>query len=392
MKSIIVSLLAGLLGVVLLLSGLAWDAILHSADPTLAEREGIFTLSNPGHALLAAGMALTCGGIIAALYFAWGMTHDPGLLGHARTRKLATAAASFGAMGAVVFAMAMSASGHEHGHAETAADGHVHAHDDLVSMPLDVGTLMPSAAELTPHEHPAPTPEAQVVAQPSGAEDMLHAHEEAPAPATQAEPVVQEEQPHAHEEAPPPEPMAPAPAEMPTDAGHDHGAPAAPATADEAACGAALVEDVRAATARFETFDVAVAEGYVKNTPGQFVAHYHNWSYGRDGKVLDLGRPEDLMYVKTTTGMHLAGVMFLGIKGKAPPQPCGSVTSWHTHDNICFNTSTGAVVGITNAQGDCPAGSILYVPPDMMHVWLVPNPNGQFDAHMDPQYLLGLFN
>jgi hypothetical protein len=49
-------------------------------------------------------------------------------------------------------------------------------------------------------------------------------------------------------------------------------------------------------------------------------------------------------------------------------------------------------VGITNAQGKCPAGSILFVPPDMMHVWLVPNPNGQFDEQMDPQYLLGLFS
>ena len=324
MKNIILSLLAGLLGVVLLLTGLAWDAILHAADPTLAQREGIFTVSNPGHALLAAGMALTCGGIIAALYFAWGMTSDPGLLGRPRTRKLATAAASFGAMGAVVFAMAMSASGHEHGHDEAvAADGHAHTHDDLASMPVDGDTTMPTAAESTPHDHTTPSPEAQVVAQPSGAEDMPHAHEEVPAPAAQAQPVVQEEEPHAHEERPAADAMAPAPPDMPADAGHDHGAPAAPATADEQACGAALVEEVRAATARFEDFNVAVAEGYVKNTPGQFVAHYHNWSYGRDGKVLDLGRPEDLMYVKTASGMRLAGVMYIGIKGQAPPQPCG---------------------------------------------------------------------
>jgi hypothetical protein len=45
-------------GTVLLLIGLAWDAILHGIDPSLAAREGVFTLSNPGHGLFAAGLAL----------------------------------------------------------------------------------------------------------------------------------------------------------------------------------------------------------------------------------------------------------------------------------------------------------------------------------------------
>jgi hypothetical protein len=46
------------LGSVLLLVGLAWDAILHGIDPDLAAREGVFTLGNPGHVLFAGGLAL----------------------------------------------------------------------------------------------------------------------------------------------------------------------------------------------------------------------------------------------------------------------------------------------------------------------------------------------
>src|SRR5262245_44172156 len=41
-----------------MLLGFGLDALLHRLDPTLAAREGIFTLANPGHALFAAGLAL----------------------------------------------------------------------------------------------------------------------------------------------------------------------------------------------------------------------------------------------------------------------------------------------------------------------------------------------
>ena len=54
----------GFVGVVLLLTGLAWDAVTHANDPSLAGREGIFTLSNPGHALMALGIGMVLIGLI----------------------------------------------------------------------------------------------------------------------------------------------------------------------------------------------------------------------------------------------------------------------------------------------------------------------------------------
>jgi hypothetical protein len=76
---------AGLLGVVALLAGLAIDSYLHAQDPTLAHREGLFTLSNPGHVLLGIGIALVVVGVVGAAYTAlpYGIWVRRGLLGGA---------------------------------------------------------------------------------------------------------------------------------------------------------------------------------------------------------------------------------------------------------------------------------------------------------------------
>src|SRR5919108_4232429 len=56
----------GSVGVLLLLTGLAWDAVAHANDPSLAGREGIFTLRNPGHVLMGLGIGLVLVGLIGA--------------------------------------------------------------------------------------------------------------------------------------------------------------------------------------------------------------------------------------------------------------------------------------------------------------------------------------
>src|SRR3982751_4320709 len=56
----------GFVGVVLLLTGLAWDAVAHANDPSLAGREGIFTLRNPGHVLMGLGIGMVLVSLIGA--------------------------------------------------------------------------------------------------------------------------------------------------------------------------------------------------------------------------------------------------------------------------------------------------------------------------------------
>lgn len=60
-------LLCGAAGMLATVAGLGIDAWLHAADPGLAAREGIFTLSNPGHLLLVLGIVLATAGSLGAL-------------------------------------------------------------------------------------------------------------------------------------------------------------------------------------------------------------------------------------------------------------------------------------------------------------------------------------
>ena len=68
MKKLAVFLTIGVVGVAALLLGLALDAYLHAQDPTLAHREGLFSLTNPGHVLLGVGIALVVTGLVGASY------------------------------------------------------------------------------------------------------------------------------------------------------------------------------------------------------------------------------------------------------------------------------------------------------------------------------------
>jgi len=316
MKQLLVSLVAGAAGIASTLAGLGIDAWLHAEDPTLAEREGIFTLSNPGHLLLGFGVLLTCAGILSALHAAWGMARPRGWLGRPAARWLFVGASAVASLAAVAFALGVSADGHDHAHAETAE---VHVHDGSSALVSTDGDDAAAGSAATP-----------------GA-TLEHAHEAESGATT---------------------------------AGHQHAA--VDATPEQIACGNDLVRRTQEATARFADIDVALAEGYRSNPRKPDATHYGNAAYRNDGKIMDLAHPESLVYAtdRTTGKKVLLGALFVMPKGEAGPQPCGPVTYWHTHAS-CRNAATGDIIDVESGAA-CPAGYRYGESAEMMHVWFVP--------------------
>lgn len=215
----------GLFGVVLLLAGLAWDAVLHAADPTLAGREGLFATGNPGHLLLGAGMIAVVLGLLGAAATALSMSGS---------RILARAAARHAFVGASLALVLTSAAvtswsatvGSDHrgmttaaGHddAGLASPGHANAelasavgHDPLAA--ADHGhdpAAIPSEVDPA-HAHPAATAEADHGHVTTAAPAPGHDHTAASAPAPSD---------HAHlsaESGPAKPPAVPASAPLPT--------------------------------------------------------------------------------------------------------------------------------------------------------------------------------
>lgn len=183
-------------------------------------------------------------------------------------------------------------------------------------------------------------------------------------------------------------PHAPAPAEHDLEAAGahpQHPAAACAPTAVQKAAADRLLADTRSSVSRFAVLAAATNEGYRPVTPASWsTVHYVNPAYLQDGSVLDPARPEALIYANTGRGPVLAAGMYLMNRpGEPGPEVGGCLTRWHTHTDLCFSPETLEVVGFVTGDGTCSQGSISYVPPDMMHVWVVDVPGGPFAHEVD---------
>ncbi|HEX5501141.1 MAG TPA: hypothetical protein VFW96_00880 [Thermomicrobiales bacterium] len=131
-----------LAGTVVLLLGLGLDALIHRAHPGLAEHEGIFTLSNPGHLLFALGILVIIAGSALALI---GRVVGPGRSA-ARRALAGVALVGLLALSGCSFTLAAASdggllAGHHHAEASASAAGAPAAHQHTASP--DTGPVTP---------------------------------------------------------------------------------------------------------------------------------------------------------------------------------------------------------------------------------------------------------
>ncbi|MEO7556000.1 MAG: hypothetical protein ABIV94_05285, partial [Acidimicrobiales bacterium] len=98
--------------------------------------------------------------------------------------------------------------------------------------------------------------------------------------------------------------------------------------------------------------------------------------------ILDPDEPESLVYDTTVTPKQLVAAMYMlppGVALAQVPDIGGALTQWHIHNNLCFD-GTGAVAGLTKADGTCRRPLVKGPEQPMIHVWIVSRPCGPFAA------------
>ncbi|HKW72439.1 MAG TPA: hypothetical protein VJQ08_06400, partial [Candidatus Dormibacteraeota bacterium] len=180
---------------------------------------------------------------------------------------------------------------------------------------------------------------------------------------------------------------------------HSHSAvaPTRQPTTAELEAATNLLNETRAAVAKYRDLPAALAAGYVPmELPNQEIVHYINRSYMVDADILDPQHVQSLIYYNGKHGTELIGAMYImPRRGMDGPQIGGPLTVWHQHSNICFDNVTGEAVAFAHSgffdnndkSGSCPRGSTSKTTPLMLHVWLIDNPDGPFATDMAPSVL-----
>jgi len=163
-------------------------------------------------------------------------------------------------------------------------------------------------------------------------------------------------------------------------------------TPQQQAAATDLYEETAAAIEPYRDSRTAWAAGYRPNGSTTLPStHWVNDAYTKAGYVMDPHHPQGLVYANSHHGPVLLGAMFemkgIGVFG---PDPGGPLTAWHQHQNICF-TPLGLEFSLMTPFSTCPLGAIDFSAPAMLHVWIVPNPQGgRFAVDIDPKIVAAI--
>ncbi|HUQ63566.1 MAG TPA: hypothetical protein VM121_07425 [Acidimicrobiales bacterium] len=145
----------------------------------------------------------------------------------------------------------------------------------------------------------------------------------------------------------------------------------------------ALIESTRAAARPFTDKAALTAAGYRSIGDGfPFTTHEHfiNADYLNDGREVDPNHVESFVLEGTGPGAPVVSAMYILEKGETMddvPDIGGDVTTWHDHQDLCWDESGVRLAGVL-MNGRCfPSGTLRPTPP-MLHVWLADNKCGPF--------------
>ncbi len=323
-------------GLVIHLSGLAWDAYRNSGDSILSQRENGLKLGSPGDLMIVLGMAIVAASTlgVAALW-----ANDRQLGGSSRR------AAVMRGLALPLISIIVGGS---------------------VWLTTNADEPTPKVVELVMEHFPEKTAPidassngAALVGATTATEDHVH-------PTTNSSTSVAAD------------PLAEGDA-------HSHGNEV-PATAEQLLAAGNFALEVKAKTEKYADIREAMAAGYVQITqdlPG-IAAHFIRGDYQHDGHELDADYPETLLYTKRLDGeWQLVGVMFLAeTVSDTPPSYFGPLDVWHRHENLCF--VAGGRVSVTASAAECKGGLFVKQTAYQMHVWVAPGGAGVFSHDFEP--------
>lgn len=145
-----------------------------------------------------------------------------------------------------------------------------------------------------------------------------------------------------------------------------------------------LLDASRAALARFPDEAAVVAAGYRSIGDGRRVGgfeHFVNPAFMRDSRELDPDAIESIVLQRQADGSKkVVSAMYILEPGKTMadvPDIAGGLTTWHDHQNLCWDETGLRLAGVIIAGRCVPGGTFRPTPP-MLHVWVDDPPCGPF--------------